>query len=606
MVQMLRRVIALLCFAASIAGAETLRIHYLLDLTRPADHHFYVTITADGVQSPALNFQMPAWYPGRYSIYNYAVNVQQFSATCHSTPLVVTRLDQQTWNVATAHCDQVVARYIVFGDNLSGSFSQLDSTHANVNGGPVLMYIENHKPDPVALDVKAPAGWKVLSALGALNQTHIEAPNYDILIDAPIEAGPNFTLDTFQEAGVTYRVMIHSYAPEGGNHKGLLELLPRLVRTENVVFGGPPPDVKTYTFFFTFDPQVPSGDGMEHLYGTQIIITEPLGLETGLTEAKEIAAHEFFHQWNVKRLRPRALGPFDYTRPNPTRCLWIAEGLTQYYGEYNLLRAGLVDRDHFLRTLAMTISYFERSPGRRVMPADVSSQTAWFHDATPLRQQTDRSETTISYYVKGEILGVLLDLDIRRRTGGAKSLDDVMRWMWQNFYLGTRNSYYLPGHGYSQNDFERALEAVVGASYADFFRDYVSGTIEIPYNEFLSPAGLELECLPAANPYLGLSLNGNVVAGVDPEGPGAIAGFGIGDQIQYVNGQAVRREQTMETLDNIGAGRPATIIVSRHGEDVRLNFTADPPARTQCSLKNVSNASPQERQLREGWLKQVP
>ena len=213
--------------AQSPAPPPRLDIHYQLDLRRPANHLVNVDINVGALTGAPLDFQMPWWYPGRYSIFNFGVNVQDVGVRClePAGPLSALRTQPATWHVDTAACHRLDFHYLAYNNTLDGTFAQLDGTHANLNGGSVYMYVAGHKPDPVTLDITAPAGWRVLNALGGLNQTHLEFPNYDVFIDAPTEAGPDFTLDSFQQDGKTYRVMIHSYVSEGHNHAPLLAAL---------------------------------------------------------------------------------------------------------------------------------------------------------------------------------------------------------------------------------------------------------------------------------------------------------------------------------------------------------------------------------------------
>lgn len=578
------------------------QIHYLVDLTHPANHLFGVTMQVAGVAAPVLHFQMPVWYPGRYSVYNFAVNVQDVAAHCDGgAALPVTRVDSTNWQVDSRGCRTVDFAYRVYGNTLTGSFSQLDTTHANLNGGSVLMYVPQHQGDAVSLDVKAPDRWKVLDSLGRLNQTHIEAPNYDILIDSPLEAAPDFSLDTFESDGRTYRVLIHSYQPLGRYHGKLIDALKKIVRYENTVVA--PTDLNTYTFFFHFDPQS-AGDGMEHLYGTQIIMPFALDSDDRFAFTEDDAAHEFFHQWNVKRIRPVGLGPFDYTKVPQTPLLWVAEGWTQYYGDITLVRAGLEPQQTFLYNLARTIAHFQSQPGHATMSATESSLTAQFHDRSPLYQQTNQHATTISYYIKGEFDALAIDLDLRNRTHGEKSLDDVLRYLWQHNYEGATDSDYLPGHGYTEADVETAIEAVAGVSYADFFRDYVNGVKELPWDQIFAPVGLRLVCQsePGTASYLGLGLQGTSVNMVAPGSPAEQAGFGIDDQIQQINGQAVNSDNFGSLLHTLTPGKPATFTVRRHFQTATLTITPAAPRPTDCTLQDAESVSNQQKRLRKQWL----
>ncbi len=590
--------------AIAVRTHPTLR--YTLDLRQPDTHLAGVTLTVPS-PGPAIVFAMPAWYPGRYSIYNFAVNVQQAHAVCaaNGQPLPVRRLGPNRWQVTSGGCARVRWQYRVYGNTLNGTFFQLDAIHANVNGGPVFMYPEGDKPDPVRLHILAPRGWRVLNELGHLNQIELWFPNYDVFIDAPTEAAPDFTLDRFHLDGKTYRVLIHdtiSPARDAAHRAGLLAALRAIARVENAVIG--PDDLDTYTFFFHFNPG--SYDGMEHLFGTQIMVPDGLASNAGLMEAEDDAAHEFFHQWNVKRIRPTALGPFDYEAPDPTPSLWVAEGFTQYYGEISIERAGLETPREYLDLLGASLGQSLTAPAYKLMSAEDSSLTAWFHDSTPLRQDTNTGITTSSYYSRGEQIAAVLDLDLRRRTDGRKSLNDVMRWLWAHTWRAKRTSYYLPGRGYTDRDVEHALADVAGGhSYARFFQDYVAGVKTIPYDHYLAAAGLRLACVPTpgARGYSGVYIAGNRVLGVAPGSAGERAQFGKGMRITAVNGQppAAPPDGT-QLLDTLPPGQPATIQAVEHGAQLKLTLIPGPPLAKSCTLADLPTVTPAERALREVWL----
>src|ERR1044071_9963241 len=247
----------------------------------------------------------------------------------------------------------------------TGTFSQLDIRHANYNGGSIYMYVVGHKPDPVKLEIVAPTGWKIVNGhTEHAGQTTWNFPNWDILIDTPTEIGPDWTQDTFNVDGKKYHVMVHSFGAEGGKRAALVKDIEKIVRAEAAMWG--PPEFEEYTFLLHFAADDRSGDGMEHLTSTQIIQPGALS-EPGVYErALGTVSHEFFHVWNVKRLRPQELGPWDFTRPLATRSLWIAEGFTNYYGRLMLRRAGLWVDERFLNAEAETIGRIESAPGSRL------------------------------------------------------------------------------------------------------------------------------------------------------------------------------------------------------------------------------------------------
>ncbi|HET9943136.1 MAG TPA: hypothetical protein VFR05_07345, partial [Terriglobia bacterium] len=429
--------VALMLSAALIStgapqGSAFQRIAYTVAMSRPTTHLFEVTIAIQIPQMsvPAfVDLQMPLWQPGRYANADFAKNVQEFSAKGNSTSLPFEKVDSQTWRVQTLGNNSFSVSYKVFGNDLSGTYAQLDGTHGNFNGGEIFMYVVGHKQDPVELKVEPPTGWRAINGQSeSLDQTEWRYSNYDLLIDNPTEIGPDWTLDEFTTGGKSYRVVVHSRGNEGGLRPNLVRDLKKIVDAQVEMWGTP--EFERYTFLYHFADDNRSYDGMEHLTSTQIVNGNNLGDPGVLARALEDASHEFFHVWNVKRLRPEALGPWDWTRPANTRSLWIAEGLTQYYGNLMMRRSGLWDDRRYLLELDRSLEYVENSPGNRLMSAVDASLAATFIDSAVHRQQTNLSNTSITYYVKGELIGVVLDLTIRGRTGGTRSLDDVFRQMY--------------------------------------------------------------------------------------------------------------------------------------------------------------------------------
>lgn len=498
--------IFLFCISAGAqesAPEGAYRINYRLSMTQPASHLFEVQMSVKAsILLDAVDFQMPAWSPGRYGVFDFAKNIQEFKIV-ESSPrtgmcqrLGAERIDIQTWRVYPC-ASSVTISYKVFADDLSGTFSQLDERHANFNGGSIFMYIVGHKPDPVTLKIEPPNNWRIVNGrMDRDDQREWQFPNYDILIDTPTEIAPNWTKDEFKVAGKTFYVVIHSLGDEGGKRAALVRDLEKIVRAEVGMWGAP--EFDSYTFLLHFDPTAQSGDGMEHLTSTQIIKHHALGEKGTYEDTLDAAAHEFFHVWNVKRLRPIELGPWDFTRPLATRSLWIAEGITNYYGHLMQRRAGIRDDTDFYETLANEIGRIENAPGSRLMSAEEASLIAPFRDRAVSAQRTNLHETSISYYDKGEDVGLVLDLSIRGQTHGAKSLDDVMRRLYEEFYLKSpKMTYYLRGRGYTGADFQRVATEVAGADLSDFFARYVRGTEPLPYNEAFAQVGLRLIETPA-------------------------------------------------------------------------------------------------------------
>ena len=590
-------------------GAELhpLDLAYTLRLDRPSTHLADIEIVARQVEAADIQFVMPAWAPGRYAIYDFAKNVQEFSAMgADNRSLPWMKVDKQTWQVNASQAEGAVrVHYRIYANDLTGSFSQVDSMHANLNGPSVFMYVNGHKPDPITLEIEAPAQWKVISGFStSTTGRSFHARSYDVLVDTPLEISSECSVDEFQEEGKTIEVAVHTYDDTDDDRSRLLDGLKKIVHVEMAAM--PPPDFQHYLFIIHFAPDISLGDGMEHLNSTQIIVQG--GLQDGTQEALETAAHEFFHLWNVKRLRPAALGPFDYTHEDYSRSLWFAEGLTTYFGYLFLHQSGIWTREQLLTRLADEVSALEKEPGRKLMSAESSSFNAWFYDRSPQMQETNFANTTISYYNKGALLGMLLDLEIRSQTKGQKTLLDVVQSMYRKFYQSPATSYYGPGRGFEEKDVVEALSAISGSDFTPFFERYVSGTDPLPYQEALGMAGLRLriETPSDAAPSLGVAVQpesrGARVVSILPGGAAERAGLSRDDLLIDIDDQSLATEDLATRLKAYPVGAKVPIGVERHGRRVRITVTLDPPIRTLYSIVPVASATDEQAALREAWL----
>jgi len=607
--------LSIIIIFSAVAAAQETPLHpiaYRLSMSRPASHLFEVEITAelpDHLNDKAIEFQMAKWSPGRYGVFDFAKNVQEFRAVSESNArLAVTRVDGQTWSVAPGGASIVKVSYKVFGNDLSGTFSQLDTNHANYNGASIFMYVVGHKPDAVKLTINPPAGWKIVNGRTERpGQTEWQFPNWDVLIDTPTEIAPDWTQDTFSAGGKKYHVVVHSFGPEGGKRPALVRDIERIVRAQVAMWG--PPEFEEYTFLIHFAADDRSGDGMEHLNSTQII--EPGALaEPGIYEAcLGTVSHEFFHVWNVKRLRPGELGPWDFTRPLTTRGLWVAEGFTTYYGHLMLRRSGIWDDAQFLKQQALTIERIESAPGSRLMSAEESSLSAPFVDDAPHAQLTNLQNTSISYYPKGQLIGLVMDLLVRGRTKGKSSLDDIMRDMYEEFYLKSPNSsYYLRGRGYQTEDLERVASRRAGFDLGDFFKRYVRDVEVLPYEEAFAYVGLRLLKTQAKEPYdAGMRIEfedprEGLIVNVENDSPAENAGLQANDEILTLGGRAVTRDSWMKILARYKPGDSAPVTVRRDRRTIKTNLVLGQPERFDYRIQERADASAEEKTLRAAWL----
>ncbi|PYS21864.1 MAG: peptidase M61 [Acidobacteria bacterium] len=403
---------------------------------------------------------MPVWTPGSYLIREFERNVQDFSADANGRALDWTKINKDIWRVKTSGARQWRATYRVYANELSVRTNELNADHAFWNNAALLMYPDGRLNAPSTLRVVPPSGWKVATGLPPVagQPNTFRAENFDTLYDSPFEVS-NFKEIKFEVRGVPHRIVIDgegNYDPQR-----MKDDVQKIVEAEVSMFGVIP--YHDYTFILHL--RANTGGGLEHLNSTALGFRRfNFATEAGWRSFYGLVAHEFFHLWNVKRIRPDALGPFDYTKENYTRNLWVAEGITDYYGSLMVRRAGLTSDRDYLDALARRIQNFQNTPGRLEMSAEDASFNSWIKEYRPDENSVN---SQISYYDKGELLGLLLDLEIRQRTKNAKSLDDVMRYLYHEFFEKSRN--------YSPADFQKACELMAGASLEDFFAQYVRG-----------------------------------------------------------------------------------------------------------------------------------
>ena len=602
--------LGLIAVVSSIAVAQEppmKSITYRLSMSRPVSHLFEVAIIVElpeQLKDKPVHFQMPKWSPGRYGVFDFAKNVQEVRAVANGSTRAVTRVDDQTWSVAPRGATALTVSYKVFGNDLSGTFSQLNDRHANYNGASIFMYIVDHKPDPVKLTIQPPSGWKVVNGRTERpGQSEYNFPNWDVLIDTPTEIAPDWTQDTFEVDRKKYHVVVHSFGPEGGKRPALVKDIEKIVRAQTAMWG--PPEFEEYTFLIHYAADDHSGDGMEHLTSTQIIEPDALADEGAYEQTLGTMSHEFFHVWTVKRLRPLELGPWDFTRPLNTRGLWVAEGFTNYYGHLMLRRAGIWSDKKFLDRQAQTVRGIENAPGSKLMSAEQSSLSAPFIDDAPHAQAVNLQNTAISYYPKGELIGMVMDLLVRGRTKGKASLDDVMRDMYEEFYLKSSNgSYYLRGRGYQTEDLERVASRRAGFDFSEFFKRYVRDVEVLPYEEAFAFVGLKLAKTEAKEPFdAGLSIadTDGVIQNVRNNSPAEDAGLQANDEIVSLGGKTVTKAW-MKTLARYKPGDSVPVVVKRDRRTIKTNIVLGQAERFDYKIEERSDATAEQKALRASWL----
>ena len=534
-------------------------IAYTVSMSRPHTHLFEIDVSVK--RGPAATapgeelLVMPVWTPGSYLVREFERHVQDFAAAdAAGQPLKWEKINKNTWRIATNGSRDWHATYKVYANELSVRTSELNSGHAYWNNANLLMYVEGFLTSPATVRVVAPDVWKVATGLPGVpgQRNTFRAENFDVLYDSPFEVS-NFKSLIFNVKGVAHRIVIDgegNYDPERMRRD-----VQKIVETQAELMGEIP--YRDYTFILHLRSD--AGGGLEHLNSTSLgypsfgfTIRSGDRATSASPNAGEsqrdyrsflsLVSHEFFHLWNVKRIRPDALGPFDYTKENYTKLLWVAEGITDYYADLTLRRAGLITQADFLIATARAFQQLQNTPGRLVQSVEESSFDSWVKFYRP-DENTINSQ--VSYYDKGAILGLVLDLEIRKRSNNAKSLDDVMRALYNDFFKKNRN--------YTPEDFQKLCESAAGGSLEEFFAKYVRGKEELNYNAALEAVGFHLETAalnavgqPVERVYLGADVREQddrlMVTRVSAGSPAYDQGLNTGDQIVALDNARVTRD----------------------------------------------------------------
>jgi predicted metalloprotease with PDZ domain len=594
---------------APIARAQTdATLHYELKFEAPNTHLMDVTIRAAGLDGKSAEFAIPDWAPGSYYIENYWMYVQGFHVEgADGKALAWHKIDEQTWHIDLNLASSVIVSYQIYGNTLANNHAQYNERHAFIGGPAVWMYLVNGKERPTDLSIAVPNGWRVATGMTRTDESHFKAASYDWFADSPLEIS-DFKEQTFEFAGTTYRVIDHDVIGQKDFTRftgDLQKIVATLVPICSSVAGTPQQETPFKEYWFLFHVWPKSGGGLEHLNSTQINFRndwDSAGVNefSGLPEYQAklwVSAHEFFHAWNVKRLRPRPLGPFDYSRQVHTPSLWISEGLTSYYASIGMVRAGLMTPQEYLDSIARLITKYEQEPGRKERSVEDTSWDTWFVRNKDL--DTNLANSNYSYYDGGQVVGQLLDLAIRQNTNNAKSLDDWMRLMYSR--------YALPKPGFEPNDAIKAMTEVAGMDMSDFFHRYISGKEAIPYEAYFEYAGVSAEKKADTKPWLGIASakndDGRVkITNVIPAGPADRSGLSKEDVVIAIDGRAVSPEEMTEVVNTHNVGDAIKLTVVRLGElrDFNVTLTANP--NPIYLLKPVEHPTELQMKIYRSWL----
>ena len=592
-------------------------IHYVVFPAHPAAHRFEVRCVVESPDPTGQRFALPAWIPGSYLIRDFARNIVSIRAEAGGKPVALEKTDKHTWRAASLKQPAALTVVIeVYAWDLSVRGAHFDETHAFFNGTSTFLRVIGQEDAPCLVDIQPPEGerykdWRVATAMSPAHSGNDRrgkakrhgfglycAENYDELIDHPVEMG-HFSHATFEACGVPHEVVIT------GRHdcdmSRLCRDLKRICEWQIRFFGEPAP-MSRYVFLVT---AVGSGyGGLEHRASTALLCSRndlPFAGMSGLPEGYRtflgLCSHEYFHTWNVKRIKPAAFTPYDLERENYTTLLWAFEGFTSYYDDLALLRSGAIELKDWLDLMAKTISNVLRTPGRLKQSLAESSFDAW---SKFYRPDENTPNAVVSYYAKGALFALALDLTLRAKTDGRVALDDVMRALWER--------HGKTGIGVAEDDIRRIAEECSGLKLKRLFADGVSGTHDLPLRKLLAPFGVDLtlEVTAAAKtPSLGVKINAEAnvaneirLATVFDGGAAQTAGLAAGDALVAVDGLRV----TPSTLDKLLARHQAgdTVRIHAFRRDELMEFTVrlDPPPADNARLAIREGAYP----LRKPWL----
>jgi predicted metalloprotease with PDZ domain len=468
----------LLIIAPAAAGqSNQVSVGYTVEVADTERQLFHVTTEVKNIRQSQLNLSLPVWTPGWYTIENYAKNILRFQITdAKGTRLPHRMIRKQTWQVDTKGIDSIKIEFDYRATLLALNQARIAKDFAFFTGTQLFLMAEGHRNIPSTVRFKLPEGWQIISALKETQDPMtFTAPDYDTLLDSPTEMG-RFDLAKFEVEGKPHYLVA---SPAGVFSKEktekFKEILTKIARTQSAIFGGLPYEKFVYYYFFT-RAESNAGGALEH--NNSFVAFSGAGPSAQPESLSGTAAHEFFHVWNVKRIRPAEMWPYDYSRENESPLLWVSEGFTTYYTNVTLYRAGLINKQEFVSSVNRAINGVENNPARAyISPADASTST-WLGYDTPVA-------FGISYYTQGQNLGALLDLSIIHDTAGVMRLDDVMRTLWRDFYKKDK--------GFKMDDVISIISRLTKRDYRDFFRRYIQGVEVPPYDEILGYAGYRAE-----------------------------------------------------------------------------------------------------------------
>ncbi len=574
-------------------------VRYTVSMARANAHYLDVTIeipVPEADRGGELRLRMPVWTPGHYLVDDYARNLTDVKAFDGATgkALAVAKLEKSLWSVRCEGSPKVRVEYSVYAFMYTVRSSYLDDQHALINGASVYLYAERMKDAPARLALKPKAGWSVCSTgLRRVSDWEFEAPDYDVLVDSPLEIG-NHEVHSFDAGGAKYEVSIFGSAPID-NAKFVADLR-KIVESTTPVFGHVPYD--RYVFLVNFTDT--AGGGLEHLNSTMCFLPRLRAVpKEEYDQSMGLFSHEFFHAWNVKRLRPAGLGPFNYSSEVYTKSLWIAEGVTSYYDDLILRRAGIYTVEEYLDSFVSNLNLMKSLPGSGYQSAEEASFDTWTKYGRP---NENSPNVSASYYTQGTVVGWMLDMAIRKASGGSRTLDDGMRRIYDDVYR-------KQNRGYRDEEFEAVCTELGGTEAKEIFDSRVRGRAPVDCDRYLGYAGLRMsrkDERAAEKGFLGAKLKTEggktAVASILAGSPAEAAGLSVNDEILALGGFRMSQDRIAFSIETTKPGERVTLTIARNGRLTETSFEAGVRPAFEFRIQPVAAASEEQKALFRGWM----
>ncbi len=583
----------LLMIAASCPGMPSLT--YTIGMSHPATHLFEVEIRMNDLSAAdsCVDLVLPAWRSGRYAIFDFAGGVERFSAVGgNGNALQWVKTDKNTWHVKTTGSGAAVIRYLVYADESNLRTRDLNDEHGFLDGSAVFMYVQQFREAPLTLIVHPFHGWHVTTSLDSLPgmQDHFSVANYDLLADSPLEIGTQRDY-TFSVRGIPHVLSIAGRL--NCDADSMIAWIKQIVEINADYWGGLP--YARYVFLLRALPG--GGGGTEHLNSCVLDVRESaLRRPTAGKEYMGLVAHEFFHTWNVKRLRPKGMNPYDWTKENYYRELWLAEGGTSYMDNLLLVRNGLRNVTSYLWGLARDVESDRQRPGNREQSVSDCSFDAWIKYNKP---SNDAYNFQTDLYARGAQVSLLMDLELRFRSGNRASFDDLLRLLYKRFPPGSP--------GYTLDDVEAAAVDLGGESMHGFFARYVRGVEPLPWEATLDHAGLALTPSPGSQlAWFGAAAGNNggnvVVRTVVAGSPAYAAGFDVGDQLLALDGIRIQGDDFMARIAEHSPGDTVRVTYFRHDELRESAVILERDPVPSYAIQRTEKPTALQREIYEAWL----